>query len=183
MPLGLLAGAGMAALALVATNVWVGGSEEFPVPSAFTGLNDPQLQQCVEAHGVCDPAAESVRRANNPEANPPGDSPVYETREVIELGARRGAKTPLTPEAAATSPTYSALMSRQKFEAISGENRNAAVDSRRAVWVVTVHAPMATDGSPGVPPEVKPVYSVAFDAETGQWTDACIGCAWLDHSE
>ena len=62
------------------------------------------------------------------------------------------------------------------------EAGNPNLDTSRLEWVITVHAPMATDGSPGTPMEIKRVYSVALDAETGQWTDGCIGCAWLDHS-
>jgi hypothetical protein len=70
-------------------------------------------------------------------------------------------------------------MTRQSFEQLAPQDPNYAVNHERMLWVVTVHAPMATDGSPGMMPQVKSVYSVAYDAATGQWTDMCIGCAWL----
>jgi hypothetical protein len=91
--------------------------------------------------------------------------------------------TPLTPAAPSTAVAYSALLSRPDFEKLTGQAPNVAINKPRMVWVVTVHAPMATDGSPARPAEIKSVYSVAFDAATGQWTDMCIGCAWLPLSQ
>lgn len=149
----------------------------------FSGPDDPAFLRCLAPGAkVCDSAADAARRAANREAQSPATSPQHLSRQAVEAAARSGARTPLTPEAPANAPTYSALMTRQQFEAISGETRNESVDSGRRVWVMTVHAPMATSASRSTPSQVKDVYSVALDAETGQWTDACIGCAWLNAS-
>jgi hypothetical protein len=73
-------------------------------------------------------------------------------------------------------------MTRPAYEALAHEARNFAVDPTRMVWVITVHADMATSGSPAGAPKIFPVYSIAMDAETGQWTDYCVGCDWLKSS-
>ena len=85
--------------------------------------------------------------------------------------------------APATAVVYSALLTRQQFEQLTPDGHNPGIHPDRKVWVVTVHAPMWTDGSPSMAPVLMPVYSVGLDAETGQWTDGCIGCAWLDRSQ
>ncbi len=151
--------------------------------SRFTGPADPVLQACQAAHRICDPEAEATRIAASPPAQPPSARPVYLIREVIEDVARRAAHTALTSEAPLTAAVYSALMTRPAFEALTHEGHNAAVNPNRMVWLVTVHAPMATDGGRSRPPQVFPVYSVVYDAETGHWTDVCIGCAWLQQSQ
>jgi len=146
----------------------------------YAGPNDPNLQACQAARGDCNPAALAIVKANNPPYQPPSVNPQYLSRAVVEEAARKGARTPLTPEAPPSAIVYSALMPRSQFLALTHEAGNPNLDSSRLEWVITVHAPMATDG---FNPVVQPVYSVALDAETGQWTDGCIGCAWLDHSE
>jgi len=174
----------------------LGGGGDSPVHSGFTGLNDPTLQQALatesaagerddcSAQCLCNRAAEAARKGEKPEASPPEDNPAYFRREKAEAYARAGARTEWSPDGApATAVVYSALLTRQQFEQLTPDGHNPGVHPDRKVWVVTVHAPMWTDGSPSMPPLLKPVYSVALDAETGQWTDACIGCAWLDHSE
>lgn len=148
--------------------------------AAPQGPVDPK-QACAVAGGRCDPVAEAARVAENVEAQAPTGIALSRTR--VEQLARGLGKTPLTPQVSDTAPTFSALMSRSAFEAVSGEAHNYAVNPDRQVWVVTVHANMATDGSPGRAPQVFPVYSVAMDAETGQWTDYCVGCEWLTASK
>jgi len=153
-------------------------------PTVFMGPDDPALKACQAAHTqMCNPEAESTRLAASLPAQPPSANPSYLSRQTIEAVAKRAAHTPLTPAAPITAVVYSALMPRPAYEALAHETHNAAVNAQRMVWVVTVHAPMATDGSPSRPPEIKHVYSVAYDAETGHWTDACIGCAWLNQSQ
>lgn len=146
------------------------------------GPNDPGIRRCQAAHAICNQAAEDQRVARNPETRPPSPNAKLIARAQAEAAARLGARTPLTPSAPDTAVTFSQLMTRAEFETATGESHNASVYPTRPVWVVAVHAPMATDGSPATPAEIMPVYSVAIDAETGQWTDACIGCAWLQGS-
>ena len=190
--LALLAVAGLCVLVLMGVNASTGGANS-PAPSGFTSLNDPALQQARATESaagarddccLCNRAAEAARKGEKPEASPPEENPVYFSREKAEAYARAGARTEWSPDGApATAVVYSALLTRQQFEQLTPDGHNPGVHPDRKVWVVTVHAPMWTDGSPSMPPLLKPVYSVALDAETGQWTDACIGCAWLDHSE
>lgn len=171
---------GLGACAILA----VGGAMVVRAGTATAGdPNDPGIQQCQLAQGICNQTAENGRRARNPEAKLPSSSPTYISRATAEEAARIGALTPLTPAAPPNAVVFSQLVSRADFETITGVSHNPAVYSTRMVWLVTVHAPMATDGSPSRTPEIKPVYSVAFDAETGQWTDACIGCGWLQTSK
>jgi hypothetical protein len=152
--------------------------------SLYSGPNDAALRACQEALADCNPAATEAIAATNPPYQPPSANPQSLSRAVVEAAARSGARTPLTPEAPLSAVVYSALMPRSQVAALFlGAASNPGLDQTRLEWVITVHAPMATDGSPGMGPEVKPVYSVALDAETGQWTDACIGCAWLDVSQ
>lgn len=145
------------------------------------GPVDPTTTACARVGGRCDPAAEAARVAANREAQPP--TGVVLPRANVEALARGLAKTPLTPDAAIGATVYSALTSRPQFEALSHEAHNYSVNADRAVWVVTVHAQMATSGTPAQPPTVFDVYSVALDAETGQWTDYCVGCEWLTTSK
>ncbi|MGE5102915.1 MAG: hypothetical protein ACM3SX_23255 [Deltaproteobacteria bacterium] len=157
----------------------LGGTKLVGVAAQPNGPIDPSAA-CARAGGRCDPAAEAARAAENVEAQPP--TGVTLSRSDVEARARRLALTPLTPEAPASAIVYSALMTRPAYEALAHEARNYAVDVTRMVWVVTVHADMATDGTPGGAPKIFHVYSAAIDAETGQWTDYCVGCDWLPSS-
>lgn len=47
------------------------------------------------------------------------------------------------------------------------------------VWLVTVMAPVMTEGGPGAPPVTRAAYSVVIDARSGSVTDTCGGCTWL----
>jgi hypothetical protein len=144
------------------------------------GPVDPRVDPCALEGGICDPVAATAREATSVLTQAPQGAAIERT--VVEAKARTLALTPLTPEAPATAVTYSALVSRTEYEAISHECRNYAVNLARPVWMVTVHAPTATSGSPAQAPKVVDVYSVALDAESGQWTDYCRGCAWLSAS-
>jgi len=145
--------------------------------------NDPQIHTCIAAREVCNPAAEATFVASNPLAQPPSANPAYISRQAAEMRARAASRTALTAAAPAAVVAYSALMSRSAFESIYPGSKNATINPERKVWVITVHAPMATDGSPGQAPQIKDVYSFAIDAETGHWTDGCIGCALLQQSQ
>src|SRR5436309_7105307 len=131
----------------------------------YAGPNDPNLQACQAALADCNPAASAIIKENNAPYQPPSLNPQYLSRAVVEEAARKGARTPLTPEAPPSSIVYSAIMPRSQFLAFTHEAGNPNLDTSRLEWVITVHAPMATDGSPGTPMEIKPVYSVALDAE------------------
>ncbi len=148
------------------------------------GPTAPQMRACLAAHQrVCNPSAEATRVANTQEAQPPSANPAYLSRTIAEARARAAALTPSSAAAPATVVVYSALMTRPDFDALTHESDNAAMNAQRKIWVVTVHAPMATDGSPSRAAEIKDVYSIALDAETGHWTDECIGCAWLHQNQ
>lgn len=144
------------------------------------GPVDPRTDPCAREGGICDVTAAAARAAANVEAQAPTGIVIY--RLQAEAKARALALTPQTPEAPAAAVVYSVLLTRPELEAISHEGRNYAVNLARPVWVVTVHASIATSGSPVQPAKIVDVYSVALDAETGQWTDYCIGCEWLTAS-
>lgn len=169
--LGLMAGASVAA---GRAGLVVGA-----LPLA-AGPVDPLRDPCAHEGRLCNPAARVNQVAANLEAQPP--TGVVLNRDSVERIARGMARTPITPEAPPDAIIFSALMSRSEYEAISREGSNYAVNRERQIWVITVHAPTATSGSAARPPAVFPAYSVALDAETGQWTDACIGCEWLARS-
>src|SRR5207245_9519601 len=105
-------------------------------------------------HGYCNAAALAIIKANNPPYQPPSVNPQYLSRAAVEEAARRGARTPLTPEAPPSSIVYSAIMPRSQFLAFTHKDGNPNLDTSRLEWVITVHAPMAPAGSHGTPMEI-----------------------------
>jgi hypothetical protein len=81
--------------------------------------------------------------------------------------------------APATAPTWSAETTYGAVSAQATGNGNYLVAPTTPVWVVTVNAPMSTDGGPGTPGVVKDFYTVVLDAVNGQSIDTCIGCSTL----
>lgn len=116
----------------------------------------------------------------NPTFEQPSSRPTYLSRSAIELSIRSKIGAPLS------ATTYSAMMSESTFESTAAARPLAAGGPRnpsRMMWVVTVQAPVLTDGSPSTPPELKKSYSAVLDAETGFLVSDCVGCAWLSASK
>lgn len=56
---------------------------------------------------------------------------------------------------------------RQLQETIVPEYEDPGIAPQRAVWVITVHAPITTPAPPGQPADTYSVYTVALDVATG----------------
>src|SRR5579884_1719497 len=153
-------------------------------PNQSMRPDDPHLQQCLkQGQHICNPSAWQYLVSHSPVAGPPSANPHYISRDTAIVTALRFAATPQTPVAPASSPVQARMMSRTAYERLDPNGgENYVPDPRRLIWVVTVHASIATSGGPARPPEIKDVYTVAIDAETGWITDACIGCATLTTS-
>jgi hypothetical protein len=79
-----------------------------------------------------------------------------------------------------TSPTFSRMVTGSVANEQFRIGRASTWDESRPVWVVTVHALVYPSAVVPEPPQH--VYSVVLDAQTGQITDSCTGCAWLTGS-
>src|SRR2546426_740112 len=95
----------------------------------YAGPNDPNLQACQAALADCNPAASAIIKENNAPYQPPSLNPQYLSRAVVEEAARKGARTPLTPEAPPSSIVYSAIMPRSQFLAFTHEAGNPNLDT------------------------------------------------------
>lgn len=141
------------------------------VPSPYTGLDDPGLASCIAQEGVCDESA--VQELTGvPEALPaPAGAPVIARGRAESIA--RGNLTSAAVE-------YSRLFTSGKAaDDALNIGRASSYDASRAVWVVTVHAAVQTEG---LNPRDKDGLSLVIDAFTGKVTDECIGCLWLTSS-
>ena len=116
-------------------------------------------------------------RPRYPLSRPPSASPTYITREQVTSLAHatnRAAGGGIPPSA----PTYAAIMTYREYGEHLHRRKpgNATVNPQRMVWVVTVHADIYTRGTAFSPPAPKHVYTVIYDAETGTFIGACVGC-------
>ncbi len=141
------------------------------VPPGYTGLNDPALKACMQAHQICNSAAYKQDFGSETETAP--------IPQGAALMARASAEAVAIGSSTITSPTYSAMMSGVQADAKFSIGRPLSYDSSRPVWVVAVHAHVATDGGPAAAGKAKDAFSVVIDAASGRVTDMCIGCAWL----
>jgi hypothetical protein len=136
----------------------------------------PGLRECMAQGLICNAAAGKELETAPLAAVPTGKT--LSEAAAIAI-ARRIAQTPLTPEAPDSVPAYAKLVTyRDVLDATNG-SASAVTDTSRLVWVVTVVAPIATDGSPARAAEVKSAYTAVLDAETGKAIDICIGCNTL----
>lgn len=150
-----------------------GAGTEASVPAGYSGLNDPNLVSCMQAHKVCNPAAAEANQG--PESQPPGTGQPLSRTNAEALARGSG----LAPSKAVYSRLFA---SGDAFERAFNEGRATTYDVSRPVWVITVMRDVMTDGSPGTPGSAKAGYSVVIDALTGRVTDECIGCLWLGSS-
>lgn len=138
-------------------------------------LQSPSVHAC-EAAGKpnCNPNPGAIQTltAGNPLAQPPSAHLHYLT-EAQAIALARGQNS--------TAPVAARLMTLHEFEdtIYAGTKGVAVLNHDRMKWIVTVHADVMTDGSPGFAPPLKHVYSVVIDAETGIGDGGCIGCAWV----
>ena len=133
----------------------------------------------VAAAGVNQQATQTAIQDTFPSAA--GSGVALLGRSAAESEARAGAKTPGAPAAEASAVTFSRLTTYAIAEGLTGGG-NSSVAPTTPVWIVTVHAPTMTDGSPAIAPKRVDQYSVILDAVNGQGIDTCIGCAWITSS-
>jgi hypothetical protein len=151
------------------------GLNEVSVPQGYSGINDPNLQKCMATQTVCNPAA-LPELQGLPWTSPLPAGSTIMSRTQAEQYAR------VAIGAATDAPTFSELMTGDAAIKQLGVDRLATTNESRPVWIVTVRAPVTTDGGPAVAPQVKQFYSAVVDAGSGQITDDCVGCAWLSAS-
>jgi hypothetical protein len=70
-------------------------------------------------------------------------------------------------------------MQYREYLALVDELPSPFISLARIVWVVTVHSPVWTDGSPMSRPRLKQAYTVVYAAASRQVIEMCIGCATL----
>jgi hypothetical protein len=78
-------------------------------------------------------------------------------------------------------PHYVAAVQMQygAYLALVAELPDPNISLARIVWVVTVEAPIWTDGSPMSRPRLLHAYTVVYDAALKHGIEMCIGCATL----
>jgi hypothetical protein len=167
----------------------------------------PGLAACMAQRLVCNQAAAAERTATFGPARPTTDFGAPMTRaEAISAAVPSPATKPeewctgagwkgltntngnaFTNQADCVSSVVSGgqryIVAREmrysEFLALLDEQPDPDISLARIVWVVTVHSPIWTDGSPMSRPELKQTYTVAYDAASRQEIEACIGCAGL----
>ena len=112
--------------------------------------------------------------AQSPQLGAPGKHPRYVSKpRVIEI-ARLAARSEYSGVAPASAPVTARLMTIRQFERLLGEGSSYFVNVHRKLWVVTVHA--RTVNSDGRRPTVYSVYTLVFDAASGQSFIYAAGC-------
>ncbi|RFA09619.1 hypothetical protein B7R54_10605 [Subtercola boreus] len=121
-------------------------------------------------------AAVSTGAASTAAASDPADCAIVPPYDGPDAATRTSG--PLIPEcqvlgdapaAETTAPSRARLMTLGEADELLSTGVIGIVPSSTPVWVLTVHAPMATFGSPLTAPVTFPVYSYVFNAHTG-WT-------------
>ncbi|MEF2976145.1 hypothetical protein [Subtercola sp. YIM 133946] len=78
-------------------------------------------------------------------------------------------------DAVVTEPTRAQLMTAQQANDLYGAGVTVTIPSTEPVWVVTVHSPMTTFGSPMTAAVTLPVYTMFIDAYTTDGLGTAIG--------
>ncbi len=130
-----------------------------------------------ERLGCFVPGRKEVRGADARAATVPTGTPLSKEDAVgvvLEL-----ANTGITTKASPDARHLAVLMPIAEFAQREGIGPDPVIAPDLLVWVVTVHAPMSTRGSPVAPPVVKPVYTGVIDAITGAPVIVAVGSATL----
>ena len=127
----------------------------------------PGLAQCMQQGLACNQTADSDRKATFGPAMPATDFGTPMTQEQA-ITAALGPNPPSSPTAA-RSMTYGAFLT------LAGEQPDPDISLDRLVWVVTVHAPIRTPGTPQHPDQMKQVYTVVLDAASRQVIEVIAG--------
>jgi hypothetical protein len=101
----------------------------------------------------------------------------YITRKKADGVAR--SYSPLLADSTKSRPTWSKLTDYRQASTLLGDSGNPLLCQSTMVWVVTVHAPIMTDGGPSTPPKMRQSYTVVLNAADGRLIDSCVGCSSL----
>jgi hypothetical protein len=146
-----------------------------PTPLAYA--SSPQYHACVQRREkYCGPNPYPYQTfvAESPWAQTPGPNPQYITEDQAKARARNG----LPVAERTTAPAYAEFMSYAQLQAIAPYlAENGQVVTQREFWVVTVHADVRTNGGPMLAARTVHDFTVVLDAESGDMTDWCAGCA------
>lgn len=97
--------------------------------------------------------------------------------EALEMAAEfGGVAAPTSSPLASEEVPYGTFLSQANLPA------NPDINVQRCIWVVTVHAPIATKPAPGGTPQVLSDYTVAFDAGTGTLVDLAEGQSFVTNA-
>jgi hypothetical protein len=147
------------------------GPGNAPVPPGFTGINDPDLRSCMEQKHVCNPNAVGDDQTSLSQPGSAGTALIGEAEAMAIARAASGS---------ASASGKARRMSGTEAEAFAQQSRSPDIDGARQVWVVSIDATVTTDGSPAQPPKAVDGYSAIMDAITGEITDECLGCFWVE---
>ncbi len=143
-------GAGAVLTGLAVLGVTVGGAALASRPA------HPEVAQTVQAQGATEMTmAQAVSLSR--------------THAVDDQGA------PLTAAARDALPTVASVMTMKDVEARMGASHDETRGSDLKVWVVTVHGHQRTSGYPGHPGDMQNVFTVVYDAASGEPVMEVIG--------
>jgi hypothetical protein len=128
----------------------------------------PGLAECMADQRLdCNQSANAQRQANFGPAQP-GTPSMTQAQAIAAALA--------LAKASSSVPVVAREMTISTYEQMAGEQANPAINPDRLVWVVTVHVPIWTPGTPQRPGQLKQAYTVVFDATSSQGIEMCIGC-------
>jgi hypothetical protein len=142
-------------------------SQRVPAPSVSLGKVDARTRAAIE-----------YRRRHFPAAQRFADRVRLSEKEILTR-ARAAAATPFTGGASHSAPAKARLMRLGDFDRANGLTTDPLLSPERVVWVVTVHAPTAMLPRPGSPVRKASVYTVVYDAVTGDPIERGVGVAFV----
>jgi hypothetical protein len=136
----------------------------------------PGLSRCMAQRAICNEAAYAELRAQSGPLQPIRTGTDFMTREEAVQRSLL-----VSPAATASSPVFAESMTLG--EVAKRMHLDPAefgpIDLNRMMWLVTVHAPVMTMGSPRRPPSLVAAFTVVYDAASHIGILTCYGCATL----
>ncbi len=179
----------ISAMAIVAIGAWAFAIITGSAAPASSSVDQAALAQCMsQQKGNCEAQVPGLAECMAEQRLDCNES-AYAQRQASFGPAQAGAATMTEAQAVAAvlalgrapanAPVVAREMTLSAYQQMTGEQANPAISPDRLVWVVTVHAPMLTPGTPQHSGQLKQVYTVVFDAISSQGIEMCIGCEAL----
>jgi hypothetical protein len=167
---------GLAGIA-TGTALRVRGADNTPRhPQAPLSPQNASVQACIQRSETnCNPdaSANATYVAASPWTQPPSPNAKYISEEQAKTDARAG----LPASERGSAPAYAKLMTFAALQATgSSLGNDSQIDSRRMVWVVTVHADVYFSDGPVGEPHLVHVFTDVIDAATREMFEYCNGC-------